>query len=81
MIWGYLFGFLLGLLFVAQVWFAMVWCYRMGFRAAVDFLNGDISLPPLIISWRGALRKERPLCQPRSVKEFNNHLNKQLTKD
>jgi hypothetical protein len=53
----------------------------MGFRAAVDFLNGDISLPPLIISWRGALRKERPLCQPRSVKEFNNHLNKQLTKD
>lgn len=51
---------LLALLWVlawaALVWLTMVWVYRRGFRAAIDFMDGRRPLPPVIISWRGALR-------------------------
>lgn len=56
------FWFLLtvGLIWVALTtlwcWLCLVWAFRLGFRAAIDFLDGRRPLPRIIISWRGALR-------------------------
>lgn len=50
---------ILGVLaWAAQLWFTGVFIYRRGFRAAIDFLDGRRSLPPVIISWRGALHTD-----------------------
>lgn len=53
-----------GLLWGVQLWFTHLCAFRMGFRAAIDFLEHGQPLPPQIVSWRGALRsttnKEHP---------------------
>lgn len=46
------------LAWLAQVWITGVFIYRRGFRAAIDFLDGRRSLPPVILSWRGALHTD-----------------------
>jgi hypothetical protein len=45
-----------GLLLLGALARAIVEAYRMGFRAAIDFLDGRRPLPGIIISWRRALQ-------------------------
>lgn len=50
--WAALLLLLWALFWVAQLFLGLVWCYRLGFRAGVDFMNGDRTLPNNIKGWR-----------------------------